>query len=61
MPYIAVAIAAITMMPANIKGVLKFELATNIRLPTPSLPATVSAITAPTNASVIAIFNDAKR
>ena len=59
MPYIPVAIAAITIIPANISGVLKFELATSIRFPMPSLPATVSAMTAPTKASVMAIFNDA--
>ncbi len=40
---------------------MKFELAISITLPIPVLPATISAITDPTKASVMAIFNDAKK
>jgi len=40
---------------------LKLELAINMMLPMPALPATISAITEPTNARVTAIFSDARR
>ena len=59
--YMPIAMTAITISPANINGVLKLELATNITFPIPSPPATVSEITDPTKARVMAIFSAAKR
>ena len=59
--YMPIAIAAMTISPAIISAMLKFELATSIRWPIPSPPATVSAMTAPTKARVIAIFSEANR
>ncbi len=47
--------------PANTRGTSKLELAIIIRLPIPRLDATVSEITVPTNASVIATLREAKK
>ena len=55
MAYMPMAMMAMTMSPANARGVLKSALATSIRFPMPLPPATVSAITAPTNARVMAV------
>src|SRR4051794_12987972 len=47
--------------PANTRGTSKLDDAIIIRLPMPRLEATVSEITVPTNASVAATFNEAKK
>ncbi len=47
--------------PAKTKGTSKFDCAVNIICPIPELAATVSDITEPTNANVIATFKDAKK
>ena len=49
-----------TIKAAKTRGTLKLELATSITLPIPALPATISAMTEPTKANVIAIFSEAK-
>src|SRR3984893_16282114 len=59
--YMPTPITPTTTRAANTSGTLKLELATSITLPMPLLPATISAITEPTKASVTAIFSEAKK
>src|SRR5205085_10397946 len=47
--------------PANTSGTSKFALAIIIMVPMPRFDATVSEMTEPTNANVIATFSDAKK
>src|SRR6185295_16757812 len=47
--------------PANTSGTSKFALAIIIMVPMPRFDATVSLMTDPTNASVIATFSEAKK
>src|SRR6185437_799986 len=50
-----------TSSAANTSGTLKLEGAISITLPMPLLPAMISAMTVPTNDSVIAILSEAKK
>jgi len=50
-----------TSSAAKTRGTLKLELAISMTLPITLLPEIISAITEPTNDSMIAIFNEAKK
>ena len=57
----AMPMAATTNSPANTSGMRKLAEACSTSVPIPTLEASVSAITEPTKASVIAIFSEAKK
>src|SRR5215218_11410266 len=59
--YMAMPMKAVTRRPAKTRGTSKRDDAAIIMWPMPAFAATVSAMMEPTNATVMAIFRDAKK
>ena len=59
--YITMPSTASAISPAKISGTWNWACACSIRLPMPVFEATLSEITEPTKASVIATFNEPKK
>src|SRR6202035_734152 len=61
MEYMPTPMVPTTRSAAKTSGTLKLDPAISMTLPIPLLPATISAMTVPTNDNVIAILSDAKK